>query len=110
MINKVTFRINDLGEAIFSDDALHELVAPFDDLGAADESPSCGDLEAHDIFGKKRTYCCQMGYDGLCNKKQQQFRSYSWQAPLFCGRMAINNGYNTGCTSKGECSIYPDEI
>jgi hypothetical protein len=54
------------------------------------------------VGGSKRTYCCNMGNNGQISKKQQ-FRSYSWQAPLFCIRMARNNRYNSGSVSRGEC-------
>jgi hypothetical protein len=43
-----------------------------------------------------------MGNDGQ-TAETQQFRSYSWQAPLFCMRIAKGKGYNSGSVSRGEC-------
>lgn len=59
---------------------------------------------AYAPFGKN-TYCCNMGNDGRIYKRQQ-FRAYSWQAPLFCVRMARSNGYNSGSVSRGSCPSY----
>ena len=105
--SNVSFRISRDGKATLSGEALNELVSPLE-LGNESDSPTNEALAAHAAFGSKHTYCCSMGNDGRVSEKQQ-FRSYSWQAPLFCMRMARNKGYNSGSVSRGECSPNEDE-
>lgn len=89
------FRRRSDGNYVVSGKAMEEL------LDSTDPSHDEGEAE-RSVLGSKHTYCCQMGNDGNVSKRQQ-FRSYSWQAPLFCMRMARNNGYNSGSVSRGEC-------
>ncbi len=60
-------------------------------------------LEGGVLPSGKNTYCCKMGSENNPEQEQQQFRAYSWQAPLFCVRMANNKGYSTGRLSRGGC-------
>lgn len=65
------------------------------------------DLPRNDCAGvlpsSQNNYCCKMGDDGNPERERQQFRAYSWQAPLFCMRMARGKRYPRGSVSRGGC-------
>ena len=105
--SNLSFRIARDGKATFSSGATREMESLLD-LAEDAESPSSEALAGYSSSSSKHTYCCSMGNDGRVSEKQQ-FRSYSWQAPLFCMRMARNKGYNSGSVSRGECSPDVDE-
>ncbi len=67
------------------------------------------DAGTRGLFGSKHTYCCKMGHDNSPDQERQQFRSYSWQAPLFCIRMARGKGWSVGSVSRGECQEGGDD-
>ena len=96
-----TFTLSESGEVSFSHQAISQIE---DGLGQqlVEETTRGGNSARHPIYGSKKTYCCTMSDNGV-PKKQQQFRCYSWQAPIFCARMANNNGYNSGSVSRGDC-------
>ncbi len=101
VLSDSSFTIGVDGKASFSADAVNEMEQQLGEKNQ-DETTSVEELANHPIYGSKHTYCCKMGNDGN-QSERQQFRSYSWQAPLFCMRIAKGKGYNSGSVSRGEC-------
>lgn len=104
----ISFRIGRDGKASFSPAAIKELASQVEAAGKAGDPSSGEGATAQSLLGSKHTYCCKMG-DGGRVSETQQFRSYSWQAPLFCMRMAQDKGYNSGSVSRGECEPIDEE-
>jgi hypothetical protein len=100
-----SFRIAPNGNVAVSMDAMEDVMNLADQVGEADDAAPLD----HPIFGRKHTYCCRMGHDSAPNQERQQFKAYSFQASLFCMRMARNKGWTTGSVSRGECKPPKEE-
>jgi len=84
--------ITEKGEYVISEGMIDDLLEGIDSL------------TTEQLEKGKHTYCCTMGDSDGIPRERQQFRAYSWQAPLFCMRMARNNGWAKGSVSRGECN------
>ncbi len=90
-------RVTETDEYVLSEGMVDDLLEGIDSLGSELDEKG------------KHTYCCTMGWTDGSPREKQQFRSYSWQAPLFCMRMAKKKGWTTGSVSRGECEPIDEE-
>lgn len=103
-MDRVTIRMTDDGNYIVPKEFFDELLAFVEQVESmqqdTDKAADSSTAAAHSVFGSMHTYCCFVGPQ---DEELQQFRSYSWQAPLFCMRIARSKGYPQGRVSRGEC-------
>lgn len=108
MLEEATIRVSKNGDYVVPKKVMEELIGildrverrPLRSKAKTKANKRTVRTESHPIYGRKHTYCCFMGpQDNEC----QQFRSYSFQAPLFCIRMARNRGYSQGRVRRGDC-------
>lgn len=102
-MDQVTIRMTEDGHYIVPKEFFDELMAfaeQTEPMSTASESEGTEAGTVAALAGSRHTYCCVMGPQ---DQEKQQFRSYSWQAPLFCIRIARSKGYSQGRVSRGEC-------